>query len=421
LLLAATPWLTWKSAKTGKYRRDWSGRLGWGPILPPHSARIWIHGVSVGETRAAEPLVRALHKKAPEAETVFSATTDTGLAMAQKIWGAERTFRFPLDFSGPVRRTFDRVGPRLLVLMELEVWPNLTAEAVKRDIPVIVANARITARSAGRYRLAWPLVGPAFQRVRLWAVQSEEYGRRLRELGVDPRRIVSAGNLKYDAVPAEPISVETRGKIRAECGFADHEKIVIGGSTHPGEEQALLNACRALLPRHPALRLILVPRHPERFAAAADEITAAGFACLRLSRLRAEKQTISAKAPVLLADVMGELNRLYSTADLAFVGGSLIPHGGQNVMEPAGLGLPVIFGPYTHNFAEAVAVLKSAGGAVEVPAATELPFALDRLLNHPDEARAMGAKAREALRVRQGGASATAAYLARLLANREIP
>lgn len=422
LLIAFTPWLAYKSLRTGKYRRGWKERLGHVPPRPSHPARVWFHGVSVGETLAAESPAAALKELAPEAEVVFSATTDTGLAVARKTHGEDHAFRFPLDFSRPVRRAFDHVQPALIVLMELEVWPNFTAEAARRGIPVVVVNGRITARSARRYRLAWPLLRASFRRVRLWLMQSEEYAARLRELGVEERRIIVSGNVKYDAVDTTPPPPEERAALRKDLGLEPAHAVLIGGSTHPGEEKALLDACNLLQEQHPALRLILVPRHPERLAGVEEEIKVAGHTCIRLSTLRehgAEKtrqKAVTGHAPpVLLVDTMGELGRLYRAADFAFVGGSLIPHGGQNVMEPAGIGLPVVFGPHMHNFTEAVEILTQADGARQVSAGTELPGVLEEWLKDPAAARLTGEKAAAALQKRQGASKYVAEYLKLLL------
>lgn len=407
-------------------RKDLEGRREkWGhlPERPPHPRRLWIHTVSVGEALAAQPLARALRERIPGVELVFSTTTQTGQSVARKLYGEASVFYYPLDFSIAVRRSLDRVKPALLVLLELEVWPNLTAEARARGIPVVVVNGRISPRSFRRYlRAAW-LLGASFRRVRHWLVQTEEYAQRLRLLGVEERRIEVAGNLKYDDVETRPIGPRERAAARQALGLPEGAQVLLGGSTHPSEEAALLEAYRELRAKFPGLRLALAPRHPHRLVDVEKEIEAHGFGCLRRSMLKEQGAAAWARLPeaaraaaVVLIDTMGELKQLYRAADVAFVGGSLIPHGGQSVMEPAGLGLPAVYGPHMANFAEAVAILKAADGGVMLErGAADLPAALEKLLADPAAAKALGGRAREAFLKRQGAAARCVEYLSALL------
>jgi 3-deoxy-D-manno-octulosonic-acid transferase len=422
LCVVGSPYLLWRRLARGKDREGWRQKLGHSPERPAHPRRIWIHAVSVGEARAAQVLDRSIRQEIPDAEVVFSTTTPTGQAVARELYGAERVFYYPLDFSRAVRRALDHVRPRLIVLMELEVWPNLTAEAAARGIPVLVVNGRLTERSARRYGRVWALVGPAFRRVRHWLVQSDEYAQRLRALGVAPERIEVAGNIKYDAVETRAPSESERAAARTAQGFAPAARVLIGGSTHPGEETALLAAYRSLREKCPGLRLILTPRHPHRQEEVDREITSGGCPCVRRSAIKASgEKAYAGLAPedraraVVLADTMGELRDLYRAADVAFIGGSLIPHGGQSVMEPAGLGLPTVYGPHMHNFSEAVEILKGCEGSLQVPDAAALPAALVRLLADPAAARAMGERARAAFLQRQGATRRCTACLKSLL------
>lgn len=423
LLALGGPYLLWRRYVKGKDRDPRARREKWGRVAQraPHPRRVWIHAVSVGETRAAQPLLQCLRREVPDCELVVSTTTATGQELARQLYGADSVFFYPYDFSRAVKRSFDRTGPRLITLLELEVWPNLTAEAAARGVPVVVVNGRITERAARGYRRGWALVGPAFQRVRRWLMQSEEYAERLRKLGVAPERIEVAGNLKYDLVQTARVESAQRAQARRDLAMPGEAQVVLAGSTHPTEETALLEAREALQSRFPRLRLVLVPRHPERLAAVEEEIRARGCECLRRSTIAAQPSASPAagkvsRPTVVLVDTMGELSRLYAAADVAFVGGSLIPHGGQNLMEPAGMGLATAYGRHVHNFAEAARILAECRGGAQVSDRAALAEALGGLLADPEAACAMGERARLAFLRCQGAARRCVAYLKTLLA-----
>jgi 3-deoxy-D-manno-octulosonic-acid transferase len=409
-----TPYFLYRRWVLGKRSAPYAARMA--RTVPESTAGkrvIWLHAVSVGEITAAEPLVKQLTSAFPDAGLRISVTTVTGHAVAVKKYGAERVVFYPHDFSEVVKRFLNRIRPSVAVLMELEVWPNMTAELAARGIPIVVVNGRITARSAPRYKRFWFLAGPAFLRVNRWLVQSDEYAERLRTLGVAPERIAVSGNIKYDAIDTAPPDARVRDALRAELGFASGAPVLLGGSTHPTEETALLAAYRTLRSSsQPALRLVLVPRHPERIPAVESEIRAAGLTCVRRSQMR--PGTVPPADAVVLVDTVGELKRLYAAADVAFVGGSLIPHGGQNIMEPCGLGVPSLHGPHMHNFAEAMEILNSCRGAVEVTRES-LCGAVETLLAQPQEAKAMALRARHAFIERQGAVRRAVEYIADLM------
>jgi 3-deoxy-D-manno-octulosonic-acid transferase len=396
----------------------------WGHVAdrPAHPKRIWIHAVSVGEAQASTALVRELKAQIPDSDIVVSTTTPTGQEVARQRFGSDAVFYFPYDFSKSVRRCFDHVKPALIVLMELEVWPNLTREALARDIPVVVVNARITQRSSKRYKMAWRFLGGSFKRVRKWLAQNDEYAERLRWLGVEPQRIEISGNVKYDNVDTRPIQAEDRAVALNDLALPADARVIFGGSIHPTEEVALLDAFQALQPDFSHLRLVLCPRHPERLAGVEKEILARGLPCLRRSTIKEKGGSVLRVMPeedraraVLLIDTMGELNRLYKAAEAVFVGGSLIPHGGQSVMEPAGMGLPTVYGPHMFNFTDAVEILKACDGSRQIQNASELKDALEQMLKDPETSRSMGERARTALVAKQGASKVCAAYLAGLL------
>ena len=422
LMSAGFPVLLWRRFVR---RKDLEGRRekrGYVLDRPPHPQRVWIHAVSMGEALACGVLVKALRKEIPGAEIVFSTTTQTGQEVVRKNYGAEHCFYYPYDFSGCVRRCLDRVKPALVVLMELEVWPNLTAECAARSIPVVVVNGRISDKSFGRYLRFAFLLRPAFRRVRRWLMQTEDYAARAQAIGVEPARVEVSGNIKYDSVDTQPLTPESRAEARAMLGLPADARVILGGSTHPSEETALLAAYQRLSKKIKKLRLVLVPRHPHRHQPVEQEITASGLPCVRRSKIKAQGDAVFAglhaedrARAVVLVDTMGELNQLYRAADVAFVGGSLLPHGGQNVMEPAGMGLPTVYGPHMYNFSEAVKILCEVNGGVMVKDADELAAALERLLASPDAANALGARAREAFLKRQGATAKCVGYLKTLV------
>ncbi|MBI3829496.1 MAG: 3-deoxy-D-manno-octulosonic acid transferase [Planctomycetes bacterium] len=406
-------------------KKDVEGRAekrGYVRERAPHPRRIWIHAVSVGETVATKVLVERLRKEIPDAEIVFSTTTQTGQEVARKLYGEANVFYYPRDLSGAVKRSFDRVKHALIVLLELEVWPNFTAEALARGVPVVVVNGRITERSAGRYARVKSLLGPSFRRVRRWLMQTEEYAQRIKGLGVEPARVEIAGNIKYDDVETATLAPEERAAARAMLGLPEDAAVLIGGSTHPSEEETLLDAYKTLRERLSNLRLVLVPRHPHRLDEVQKAIAARGFPVVRRSVIKERGSAAFDVLPaddrtraVILVDTMGELKKMYKAADAAFVGGSLIPHGGQNPMEPAGFGIPTLYGPHMHNFSEAVEILREANGGVTIENAAALAPALEKLLADPTASTAMGARAREALLKRQGATARCVRYIKSLL------
>ncbi len=430
LAVIGAPLLLWRRFVLKKDQEGWGQKFGHVPERERHGKRIWIHAVSVGEALATWTVYKEIKKQIPDAEVVISTTTSTGQDVARKRYGVENVFYYPLDFAGALRRSFERVKPDLIVLMELEVWPNFTREALGRDVPVVVVNGRITEHSARGYARAWWVLGPSFKRVRRWLMQDDEFVQRIKGLGVDPERVALSGNVKYDAVGTEPVSAEERERTRAGLCIDADAKLIIGGSTHPSEENTLLGSYRLLVEggKVAGLRLVLVPRHPHRLDDVQKDISELGFACVRRSALKEKGAEALADIPeekrataVVLVDTMGELKQLYAAADVAFIGGSLIPHGGQNVSEPAGMGVPTVYGPHMHNFREAVALLEKCKGAIQVSGPTDVHTALEQLLVDSARAREMGQAAREAFLALQGASARTVAYLKTLLERKSPP
>ena len=409
----ASPWLAYKAVTRPRHVRGLRQRLGLEPPRPAAAERptIWLHGVSVGEILAAKTFVKALGEAFPGFRTVLSTTTSTGQEVARKTYPDHQVFYFPADFSWSVRRVFEAIKPSLIVLVELELWPNFLEHAQRAGVPVTVVNGRISARSSHRYGLAPGLVRRMFHRIAHYGVQTEDYAERFRSLGVPDDRITVTGTMKYDAVRSSTdIDVPV---LRERLGLAADAPVLIGGSTHPGEEAALLAAFQTLRQTHDDLRLVLVPRHNERSDELERELVAAGETVQRFSTLDKSDLDSSGRAPVILVDVMGELGRLYGVADICFVGGSLIRHGGQNILEPAGLGKPVVFGPHCFNFQESVDDLLAEQAAIQVADQSELTRVLGELLAEPERARSLGERALDCLERKRGATARTIELLSK--------
>ncbi len=396
-------------------RKVWRGgaplalgaRFGFVP-LAPGPARFWVHAVSVGEVMAAVPLVAALRRRWPEVEVVLSTVTATGAQVARARLGQVATpFVFPLDFAGATRRAVRRVAPRCFVALETELWPNLLRALAAAGVPAVVANGRISDRSFRRYRRVRRLFRRVLDQVALFAMQSEEDARRVIALGARPERVVVTGNLKMEA-PRGEAGVERLWRRLLHLGEAP---VWVAGSTHRGEEAAVLDAFLALRREAGGLRLILAPRHPERVEEVEALARARGLVAARRSRL-----TGDAPHDLILLDTIGELAALYGVADVIFVGGSLVPVGGHNVIEPALHARPVVFGPHMHNFRDAAALLLGARAAVQVPDAAALVPALRALLADPAARRRLGEAAWQAVAGHQGACERTLEALERVLA-----
>lgn len=417
-LLLASPVLTYKVARK-RGRRHLSGlkeRLGDCDKRPGRRPCIWIHGVSVGEIQAARTLVEAIERELPEFEIVLSTTTGTGQEVAKRTYPDKRVFYFPIDFTWSVARVFRAIRPSVVVLVELEIWPNFLQEAHRQRIPIALVNGRISAKSFRSYRFVKSLLFDPVGKIGLFFVQTELYAERFRELGIPPRQIEVTGSVKYDQLAAKDLDP---AEVRRDIGLAAEDLVLMGGSTHPSEEATLLHAYTSLRDAFPKLRLVLVPRHTERTSEVKALLEAQAPVTLRTEQVaaRGEGQVSTPLPPgeVLLVDTVGELGRLYCAADLVFVGGSLIPHGGQNMLEPVMYAKPTVFGPHWVNFEEPVKRLLAADGVCEVKSADALEPALRGLLEDRDAAREMGERGRAAMLEAQGATEATVQGLARFL------
>jgi 3-deoxy-D-manno-octulosonic-acid transferase len=386
----------------GRYRTGWAQRFGAVPVRYGLQPIIWIHGVSLGEINAARTLVDELHSQLPDYRVVISTTTDTGMAAAKKLFAPDHlVFHWPMDFTLAVRRALGRLRPDLVVLMEGEVWPNFLRACNRRGIPAVVVNARMSAdKGYPRYRKLGPLARNLFfKRLSAVGVQDETYARRFIGLGTPADRVHLTGMLKYDSAQIAD-RIDGQEALAAALGISENDRLVVAGGTGPGEEKTLLDLWPGLKKRCPAARLAIVPRKPERFEEVARLIEGADFLLIRRSQRGDGASGELPKDAVILGDTMGELRKFYGLASAVFVGRSLVPMGGSDMIEAAALGRAVAFGPHTFNFPQADDLARH--GCARVQDAGELADRLANWLADPYTAAQAGHDAQQYVRSQQG-------------------
>jgi 3-deoxy-D-manno-octulosonic-acid transferase len=414
-LLLTAPWFLIRIVRDRGLRSSLAGRFGAGPQRDGGRRCIWVHGVSVGEVKAARLLVEQLVRARPDHDVVISSTTAAGLALARRLFPSLLVIQFPLDLRWIVRRVLARVRPDLIVLVELEIWPNLLREAQAKAIPVAIVNGRVSERSFRGYRLLARLL-PQFELIARYAVQNEEYAGRLRGLGVPDSQIVVTGNMKYDTLRTE-LAPEELDVARRTFGLSPETPLVVAGSTHAGEEEALLLELAGWRRARPGTRLLLAPRHVERVAEVVRVIERHGFMPARLTELRSTGRSPPPDA-VLLADTIGELETFYALGSVAFVGGSLVDRGGHNMLEPAALGVPTVYGPSIRNFRDEVRLLDCFGGGLLAADRPALGAAVAGLLRESDRAKFLSDRGRAAVASIRGGTARSRDLLLSLLGQR---
>lgn len=413
LLVVLSPYLVWQAIRKGKYREGFSAKfLGQVPLRTTEGTCLWFHAVSLGEVNLLAPLLREIAARHPDWQCVISTTTLTGMAQARKKYAGAMVFYCPLDFSWAVRRAMRRIRPALLVLAELELWPNLIRAAGENGAAVAVVNGRLGQRSFNGYRRIRPLVASVLRRIGLAAVQDATYADRFRLLGTPNDRIVVTGSMKYDGSTGDRQNPATQ-RLRQLAGFAADDTVFLAGSTQEPEESLALEAYRRLASAFPRLRLVVVPRHPERFESVAQALAEGGLPWQRRSRLDADGADPAAR--VLLVDTVGELGAWWGTADIAFVGGSLGKRGGQNMIEPAAFGAAVSFGPNTWNFRDIVQAMLDHEAARVVRSGDELHAFVRWCLECPADAATLGLRARQFVASQQGATRRTVDALEGLL------
>ena len=395
-----------------RYRESLLARLGFlsradlssphgTPETKSHGPVLWIHAVSVGEVVAVTPLVRRLRQCFPNGRLVVSTITETGQATArQKIPEADEFIYFPFDLRWIVGKVIRVIRPSLFVFLETEIWPNFLYALAKKGIPSVMVNGRISSRSYKGYRLVAPFFRKVLEGVRLFSVQTDLDRQRLIALGVDPSKVVKTGNMKYDQATLEISGdlIEIRKGLRLPTSC----DLILAGSTHEGEEEAMASCYRSLSKKYPGVRLLLAPRHLDRIERIEGLLQRQGLKVVRRTKIDSCGFSVLPSDTVILLDTLGELQRLYSMASLVFVGGSLVPIGGHNVLEPAALAMPILFGPHMETYHEIAQLLVERQGACQVADTDELLDQMDRLLANPDQSARMGMQAREVVLEQQG-------------------
>ena len=420
-LVVLSPYLLYQALRYNKYVGSLGQRLGYLPVSFNLDAEesIWVHAVSVGEVLAARPIVSGLRARYPELRIFLSTTTLSGQNVARRrVPDADAVFYLPLDWTFTIRRTLDVVKPKLFVMVETEIWPNLLRECRRRGIRTALVNGRISSRSFPRYRLVRPFIRRVLADIDRLCVQSEETARRLRQLGADPSRITLTGSLKFDSL--DPSTAPGRGRERVLRFFrvTPSRLVLVAGSTSKGEEEAVIRAFNRVrttaTPGSPLL--ILAARHPERFGEVEKLCQREGLSTIRRSDLPIDKEP---RADAVILDTIGELAQLYQIATAVFVGGSLVPLGGHNILEPAVHGKPIVFGPHMENFAEIAGAFLANGAAVEVRTARELEDVVVELMADPVRRARLGAAARALVDANRGAKDTTLKVLVDLVPPRE--
>ncbi|NLS43898.1 3-deoxy-D-manno-octulosonic acid transferase [BEV proteobacterium] len=386
-------WL--RGRKAPAYRRRWSERYGFcAEKVKPNG--IMLHSVSVGETLAAIPLVRVLRHRYPSLPITITTMTPTGSERVRSAFGNDVYHVYlPYDLPCALKRFFDQVNPKLVIIMETELWPNLITELHRRNIPLVIANARLSERSTAGYKKIGSLTRSILRRTTLIAAQNQEDGERFIDLGLQRSHLVVTGSLKFDISVTPELAARA---VALRCQWASRRPVWIATSTHEGEEAIILAAHRELLNRFPDLLLILVPRHPERFPTTQALTQSLGFSYT----LRSSGEVPATDTQVVIGDTMGELMMLYGIADIAFVGGSLVERGGHNPLEPAAHAIPVLMGPHTFNFKDICLKLSEAGGLITVKDADSIVKEVNSLLTDEDYRLYYGRHAVEVLHQNQG-------------------
>jgi 3-deoxy-D-manno-octulosonic-acid transferase len=413
LLVVASPWIVWAAVRHGKYRDGFAAKLlGRVPKRRGDRPCVWLHAVSVGEVNLLATTIAELVRVRPDWEIVVSTTTKTGYELARKKYADRTVFYCPLDFSWAVHAAMRCVRPTLLVLAELELWPNLIAAAKGHGAKVAIINGRLSDKSFRNYRRVRPLISRVLRQLDVIAAQDEQTADRFCALGAVPATVHTTGSLKFDGAQSDRNNPRTI-ELRRLAGLGDEDIVLLAGSTQAPEEDYILSTFQRLASSRLKLRLVLVPRHKERFEEVAALLSRRGVAWQRRSELAEARNNWN----VLLVDVIGELGAWWGAASIGFVGGSLGSRGGQNMLEPAAYGVATCFGPNTRNFRDIVARLLAADGAVVVQDAEELEAFVQRALDNSQWAKDLGARARQVVLSQQGATRTTVALLANLIAD----
>jgi len=417
VFVVVSPYFVYQAIRYNKYIGSLSQRLGYLPISfnMDGEESIWIHAVSVGEALTARALAAELKARYPRLRLFLSTTTIAGQQVARRsLQHVDAVFYFPFDWTLIVRRTLNLVKPRLFIMMETEIWPNLLHECRRRGIKSVMINGRISSRSYPRYRIVRPFFRRVLADVDRFCMQSEESARRLIDLGADAARVTVTGSLKFDSLemPAATAHGKPRERVLRFFRLSPHRTVLVAGSTMRGEEAAVLRAFGRIKAKSPGAMAILAPRQPERFGEVERLAREAGFVTVNRSDLPID---VEPRADVIVLDTIGELAQLYQLATAVFVGGSLADHGGHNILEPAVFGKPIVFGPHMQNFKEIADTFLANGAAVQVGSDAELDETLIALATDPVRRARLGAAARALVEANRGAKGKTLAVIADLM------
>lgn len=389
--------LLWRARKAPDYSRRIGERFGLG-LPAQQSSVIWIHAVSVGETLAALPLIKRLQDEYPQRRLLVTTMTPTGSAQVRRSFGDSVAHVYaPYDLPFAVRRFLDAMRPELLLIIETELWPNILHYSAQRDIPAVLVNARLSQNSAEGYARLGGLARRMLAKLSFVCAQNASDAQRFIAVGMAENRVAVTGSIKFDVHFDEALQTQAQ-RVREQWSSGEPRRIWIAASTHQGEDAIVIAAHQQLLQQFPALLLVLVPRHPERFDAVFDLCAASGVPAQR----RSQAQTLDTPTRILLADTMGELSLLFGACDIAFVGGSLVATGGHNMIEPAAWGLPVISGPHVFNFTDVARALAEQGGLTIVRDQRQLVLQLTLLLNDENKCRQAGENNRDVVDQNRG-------------------
>ena len=415
--VVASPWFVYQALRYKKYVGSLGQRMGYLPVSfnMDGDASIWVHAVSVGEVLTARPLISELKRRYPHLRMFLSTTTMAGQQLARRsVRDVDAVFYFPFDFGFVIRRTLDLVRPELFIMMETEIWPNLLRECRARGIKTAVVNGRLSARSFPRYRLVRPMMRRVLEHIDRFLVQSEESARRFIDLGADPARVVVTGSLKFDSleVPSTALQARARERVLRYFRVPASRPVIVAGSTMKGAEAAVLRAFRRVRTASPNALLILAPRNPERFAEAEQLARAEGWKVAKRSDLAVDAEP---RVDIVVLDSIGELATVYQLGTVVFVGGSLVPTGGHNILEPAVFGKPIVFGPHMQNFLEIADAFVTNGAGVQLHTEEELDEAFVSLMGDPVRRARLGAAARALVEANRGANEKSLAVLTQLL------
>ncbi|HAL13356.1 MAG TPA: 3-deoxy-D-manno-octulosonic acid transferase [Planctomycetaceae bacterium] len=415
VIILASPFLIVSSIRNGKYRQGWGAKfLGLVPRSRNDKPCIWLHAVSVGEVNLLQPILTEISLKHPDWECVISTTTLTGMNLAKRKYSQYTVFYCPLDFSWAVASAFRRIKPAMLVLVELEIWPNMIRTAHKRGCPIVIANGRLSEQSFAGYRKISFLIRQTMRRITAVAAQNKDYASRFVSLGVDTSRVHITGSIKFDGAQTNRNNEATQS-LMALSGLDPDVPVILAGSTQIEEETQIIQTYTELLPDHPELKLIIVPRHPERFDIVAEMLKNQPNTWIRRSEITEPLERDSWR--ILLVDVIGELGAWWGSADIALVGGSFGKRGGQNMIEPAAYGAAVCFGPSTRNFRDVVQQLLDAQAAVVVHDQLDLTEFVRKCLENKVFSENLGTRAKSLVSEQLGATTQTIDILAKAMAN----